>query len=219
MIKLTKGPQPASLTANATIWRDKLLAHIQNGTAVPDALASNYNQDDVKAALAAETQGKCMYCESKIAHVTFAHIEHYRPKAKTRFPELTFEWTNLGLACPRCNHNKLDKFDDTAPFVNPYADDPATHFRAEGPFVRPVPGDVRAELTELEIGLNRPELIERRQERLKALWNLIRCYNREPNNTLKAWLLAQIKSEIGSATEYSFVAGKHAALFIPVELN
>jgi hypothetical protein len=101
-----------------------------------------------------------------------------------------------------------------APFINPYVDTPATHFRAEGPFVRPVPGDARAEITELELQLNRPELIERRQERLKNLWRLIRCYNTEGNNTLKAALLEQIKTEIRENTEYSFVAARHAQLFI-----
>src|SRR5258706_1370724 len=96
MIKLTKGAIPASLVANAVTWRDQVLAHHQAGTPVPLALASNYNQDDVKSSLETETNGKCMYCESKIAHVTYAHIEHYKPKKQGMFPELTFEWTNSG---------------------------------------------------------------------------------------------------------------------------
>jgi 5-methylcytosine-specific restriction endonuclease McrA len=219
MIKLSKGPQPASLAANAVAWRDELLGHLRAATPVPAALASRYNQEDVKFALEAETHGKCMYCESKIAHVTYAHIEHYKPKRSGMFPELTFEWTNLGLACPRCNNNKSDKFDVTAPFVNPYVDTPSTYFRAEGPFIRPVPGNARAELTELELALNRPELIERRQERLTNIWRLIRCYNVEVNNTLKAALLAQIKDEILEETEYSFFAATHAQLFIPLNVN
>jgi hypothetical protein len=157
-----------------------------------------------------------MYCESKIAHVTYAHIEHYKPKAQGLFPELTFEWTNLGLACPRCNQAKADKFDRAAPFINPYIDIPATHFRAEGPFVRPVPGDARAEITELELSLNRPELVERRQERLTNIWRLIRCYRLEANATLKAAMFDQIRNEIHAATEYSFVAAKHAELFIRI---
>jgi hypothetical protein len=155
-----------------------------------------------------------MYCESKIAHVTFAHIEHYKPKRRDRFPELAFEWTNLGLACPRCNLAKHDKFDAGVPFVNPYVDDPKSYFRAEGAFVRPVPGNARAELTELEIELNRAELVERRQDRLKDLRRLVSCYNRETHPTLKAALLQQIKDEVKEATEYSFVAAAHAALFV-----
>lgn len=214
MIRITKGAQPPSLAENAVVWRDELLGYHRAGTAVPPALSSRYNQDDVKAALEVETHGKCMYCESKIAHVTYAHIEHYKPKAQGRFPELSFEWTNLGLACPRCNQAKSDKFDTTAPFINPYVDTPPTHFRAEGPFVRPVPGDTRAELTELELELNRSELVERRQERLTNLRRLIRCFRVEGNAALKAALYEQIREETKDAAEYSFVATAHAALFI-----
>ncbi len=215
MIKLTKRAKPAVLAANAADWSAKLLKHIKNGTPIPDALATSYNQDEVKLALNTETHGKCMYCESKIAHVTYAHIEHYKPKKKTMFPELAFDWDNLGLACPKCNHNKLDKFDAGAPFINPYVDDPRNHFRAEGPFVHPVPGDARAEITELELELNRPELVERRDDRLKDLRRLIRCYNTTAVAALKAELLRQIKEEIRVVTEYSFVASHHAYLFIP----
>ncbi len=214
MIKLAKGAVPASLAAYASTWRNEILAHHAAGTDVPDALASNYNQDDVKTALETECHKKCMYCESKIAHVTFAHIEHYKPKKKGKFPELTFEWTNLGLACPRCNLAKHDKFDNAVPFINPYVDDPKAYFRAEGAFVRPVPGNTRAELTELEIELNRAELVERRQDRLKEMRRLIACYNREAHPRLKAALLQQIKDEVKESTEYSFVAATHAALFV-----
>lgn len=215
MIKLMKGPQPASLCANAITWRDELLGHYRAGTAVPDGLESSYNQADVKSALKTEAHGKCMYCESHIGHVTYAHIEHYRPKGRNFFPELTFDWQNLGLACPVCNTNKGTKFDSSAPFINPYSDDPSTHFRAEGPFVHPIPGDTRAEITELELDLNRAELVERRQERLKNLRRLIRCYNREQNQTLKAELLSQIRDEVENCREYSFVALAHAARFLP----
>jgi 5-methylcytosine-specific restriction endonuclease McrA len=214
MIKIEKGEVPASLAANAVAWRDAVLAHHADGTHVPDALATNYNQADVKTALESECHKKCMYCESKIAHVTFAHIEHYKPKKRDRFPELTFEWTNLGLVCPRCNLAKLDKFDVAVPYINPYVDDPNAYFRAEGAFVRPVPGNARAELTELEIELNRVDLVERRQDRLKDLRRLVSCYNREVQPVLKAALLQQIKDEVKNKTEYSFVAAAHAALFV-----
>jgi energy-coupling factor transporter ATP-binding protein EcfA2 len=55
-------------------------------------------------ALIKETKGKCMYCESFISAVAPEHIEHYRPKAI--YPQLTFDWANLGLACPWCNIKK-----------------------------------------------------------------------------------------------------------------
>jgi hypothetical protein len=57
---------------------------------------------------------KCNYCESKIEHAATLQVEHYRPKAKVDSGEndhqvlpgyywLGLEWTNLLLACPKCN--------------------------------------------------------------------------------------------------------------------
>lgn len=57
---------------------------------------------------------KCSYCESKIEHAAALQVEHYRPKdgLKTESPGdknhhgyywLGCEWSNLLLACPKCN--------------------------------------------------------------------------------------------------------------------
>ena len=57
---------------------------------------------------------KCNYCESRSGHVATLQVEHYRPKAKviagendnietTGYFWLGLEWTNLLLACPKCN--------------------------------------------------------------------------------------------------------------------
>ncbi len=57
---------------------------------------------------------KCNYCESQIGHGVTLQVEHYRPKAKvdsgendhTELPGyywLGLEWSNLLLACPKCN--------------------------------------------------------------------------------------------------------------------
>ncbi len=50
---------------------------------------------------------RCAYCESAIFHA--GHIEHFRRKNAAHFPQLTFEWTNLFLACGdkrHCGHHK-----------------------------------------------------------------------------------------------------------------
>jgi len=53
-------------------------------------------------------QKKCAYCESKIYERQDAHIENYRPKSKYRW--LSYEWSNLLLACNTCNRYKEAKF-------------------------------------------------------------------------------------------------------------
>ena len=111
MVKINKLAEPNILTLNKVNWTTDLLGFINRNEKVPPSISSRYNQDDIKKTLRDECNNKCMYCESTIAHVSYEHIEHIKPKAKTKFPELTYEWTNLGLSCPICNMNKGDEYD------------------------------------------------------------------------------------------------------------
>jgi uncharacterized protein (TIGR02646 family) len=56
----------------------------------------------VTTAEASEYGVRCAYCEDAIHHA--GHIEHFRRKNKNHFPELTFEWSNLFLACGSSDH-------------------------------------------------------------------------------------------------------------------
>lgn len=206
MIQITKGTEPAILRDNKATWTAQVLTHIAANEKVPKTLENNYNSKEVKDALRTECKKKCMYCESKVAHITFEHIEHIKPKAKTKFPELTFEYTNLGLACPTCNMNKSSTYDINNTFIDPYNDDPNTHFYSMGAFVWANSGNTRAKLTEVEIQLNRPELLEIRGERMKTIKELIDNHNTTPVGVLKNALKKEIDREIANDKEYSFCA-------------
>ena len=112
-----------------------------------------------------------MYCESKVSHIDFAHVEHIKPKAWDKFPELEFIWDNLGYACAKCNNEKSDKYFDDAPFINPYAEEPSEFVFFFGPLMFHRNGGERGEISVKEINLNRPELIERRMKKMKKLNN------------------------------------------------
>lgn len=204
MIKLNKGNEPAVLAANKVNWTAQLRALQNANQVVPKSLATSYNQDEVKDALRAECQSKCMYCESKVEHISDLHIEHIKPKAKGKFPDLTFEYENLGLACPVCNRGKSDTYDNLLPFINPYVDDPTNHFYAVGAFVWAKSGDQRAKLTENEIDLNRSDLIETRGERMKTIRKLIDSFHSQTNQTLKESIKKQILKEVDKDKIYSF---------------
>lgn len=204
MIKITKGPQPAVLATNADKWKKALLDCHAAGQPVPDGIANAYNCAEIKDALRDESRHKCMYCESEISHVAHEHIEHFRPKARTKYPELTFEWTNLGLACPVCNVSKSDDFDENCAHVNPYNEDPADFFVAEGPMVFPRLGNARAELTWESVKLYRAGLIEKRAEKLTNLQLMMRAYTDEPNALMKEIWKRRIKEEVEEDKEYSF---------------
>jgi uncharacterized protein (TIGR02646 family) len=72
---------------------------------------------EVKEALRALYNDKCAYCESDPNSGDYMAIEHYRPRKRVKeesshqgYYWLTYEWSNLLLACTRCNTNKSYKF-------------------------------------------------------------------------------------------------------------
>lgn len=60
---------------------------------------------------------RCAYCEGVIYHE--GHIEHFRRKNPTHFPQLTFAWDNLFLACGANEHCGHYKDRNGAPAYNP----------------------------------------------------------------------------------------------------
>lgn len=70
---------------------------------------------------AAEYGLRCAYCEGAIHQE--GHIEHFRRKNRNRpngYPELTFDWNNLFLACG--SHNHCGHYKDR-PSASPYDPD------------------------------------------------------------------------------------------------
>jgi uncharacterized protein (TIGR02646 family) len=174
VIIIVRVPKPTILLRKEAEWRNALL---QARTRVERERAlERYNHRQVRMALEAMFDGKCAYCESKIKHVTFTHIEHYRPKS--RFPEYAFDWDNLLLACGRCNEPpyKGDQFPDQTeggPLINPCTDDPGDHFLFHYDpriHVASVYGKTeRGETTERLLGLNRADLRAYRSEQIRRL--------------------------------------------------
>ena len=201
MIKLDKLPEPDVLSRNKASWTSTLMSYVNSGREIPAHIKNRYNDPEVKDLLITETNGKCMYCESYISTVAPEHIEHYRPKSV--YPHLTFEWKNLGLACPWCNIKKNNDFDETCAVINPYIDSPEEHFVSLGTMICHKPNDKRAELTEYLLELNRPELLESRKSRIDAIRPLIDKYEAETNPSLKAILKNEIEKEIAKDKPYS----------------
>jgi hypothetical protein len=142
-----------------------------------------------------------MYCESKIEHTGYAHIEHIKPKAK--FPELEFEWDNLGFSCQVCNTNKGTQYDENTPFINPYNENPQEHIVFFGFFVFPKQGSERGEYTIKGIGLNRPYLIDRRKDKIEGINKMIKFAYRTTNESLRNQAIAEVKKEAAKDKEFS----------------
>jgi uncharacterized protein (TIGR02646 family) len=157
-----------------------------------------YGHDDVKQALEAMQHGKCAFCESKLKHISYGDVEHFRPKAGWKQDEgdpltrpgyywLAYTWENLLLSCQICNQrekrnlfpvatsfralNHHDKIQDEEPlFVDPSRDEPSEHITWRR--WTPIPRTERGRVTIDALGLKREPLRKRREDRYRLLKTL-----------------------------------------------
>ncbi|MCL4677917.1 MAG: HNH endonuclease [Alphaproteobacteria bacterium] len=169
----------------------------------PTALTTNYKHPQNKEALKKASYNKCMYCESHVSQIAFGDVEHIKPKDK--FPALEFSWENHGYACSKCNNEKRNKFFDQTPFIDPYSENPREHIYAFGAMLRPKQGSERGEITINEIGLNRADLLEKRDKRINELETAIKACYRTQNEHLRECAMSALITEITEDKEYSMV--------------
>lgn len=190
MKRLTKIEPPAILSRKAETWTAAFIAS--------EGKTSPWNNEDIKAALIAETAGKCAYCEARMLAVSFGDIEHIYPKSK--FPERVVAWENLTLACPRCNQRKSSKYEEASEFLNPYVDDPAMHLFFLGPMVYELTD--RGMYTIGELGLNDMPRVEARIRAIDNAVNLVARFKAAEEGLKKA-LLGQLIDKILEDGEYT----------------
>lgn len=174
MIKLKKTPEPKHLAQVKAQLSGKLAEYASSGNRLPRTIRRSYRIAEVKSQLITETNGKCAYCESKITHTQFTHIEHIFPASKD--PTFLLEWSNLTLSCELCNHSKGDKIPQEYGIVNPYLEDPSNYIFFDGAIIvgsTDFPGGT----TIIALSLNRAELVERRQECLQSISRVLSLMN------------------------------------------
>jgi len=133
MIKLIRGPKPKILEINEKTWAEGLAAAIAKYGAynlIPNdeknQLISYYRHNSIKESLFISSFEKCAFCECKPAEGGNIEVEHFLPKSK--YPDLTFEWSNFLPACRKCNGSKLDHDTGKDPIINPYETNPEDIF-------------------------------------------------------------------------------------------
>lgn len=215
MIPLAKLAEPDILRINAAKWLTELKAEIATGAAKAKIAyrQSKYGHKEIKDRIIEETHGKCAYCESNPLHIAYGDIEHILPKIGDI--DRTFQWTNLTLGCDKCNTNKGDK-----DVIDPYTDDLSSEFEFFGPMIHHKDGRAKAERTHTDLKLNRPELLERRRERLNNLIQNIRRIQAMPEGEERSLLLSSVVShEVGADREYVACVRAHldmSGIAIPV---
>lgn len=95
MREIKRLPEPQILIDKKQEWLDKLLA---SGAKRPDS--SKYAHIEVKTQLNSMSFHKCFYCEMKLKGQP-KEIDHHIEVSVDK--NLSFEWTNLYLACDNCN--------------------------------------------------------------------------------------------------------------------
>jgi uncharacterized protein (TIGR02646 family) len=217
MIRVTKPPQaPAVLlnrgkkqrrTDSASFTR--FGADYRAGHKKFNFNSNIYAHKSVKQALIQAQHDKCFLCESKITHIAYGDVEHFRPKAaysqddndalhKPGYYWLAYEWKNLFLSCQLCNQqfkknlfplvnpsaratSHKDDLDSEQPlFIDPSIDDPEQFISFRGE-VPFAPGDnPRGRATIKGLGLDRQKLNEERFEHYDKLRLLYKVAHRNP---------------------------------------
>jgi len=150
-----------------------------------------YGHQAVKDALREAQHDKCALCESKITHIAYGDVEHFRPKAgyrrgpgeplvKPGYYWLAYEWTNLLFCCQLCNQrfkgnhfpladparraksHRDDVSQEKPLLINPATEDPAEFLEFRENIIRAIDDNPRGGATIKVFGLDRKELEDRR---------------------------------------------------------
>jgi hypothetical protein len=207
VIRLTRLTLDPELGGEHALRVAQLHACLDFDAPVPQVVLDAYKAVGLKTHLRSESSDKCAYCESKITHVYWGDVEHIKPKGL--FPRNRLDVGNLCLACAKCNNLKLDYWSDELPLVNPFVDDPQDELVAFGAFVARRPGCDRARMTVSLLGLNRPELLERRQERWQLLQPLADQYMQAPDGPVRDLLRQELVEQAGKDREFTMIVREY----------
>lgn len=248
MIPVTRSAEPVVLQRNGLRWLTALQSALQNqqqleqnqnssATQVKQAkqfvrkAQSKYGNEQIKSALASMFQDKCAYCESKISVITYGAIEHFRPKS--RYPDLTFTWSNLLLACDRCNDagHKGDQFpvdEDGQPLLIDPTDpqtDPQEHLefvwdgvaRLASIYGRDDRGRTVERVFDLNGSRDRQSLMQHRSQVVAKLWALLKLAQTSDQADLQAQAWDLLREACQPSAEYSAFALRYIAPYLPPE--
>jgi hypothetical protein len=204
VIKLERGDKPAILLSNEAPWTAEYCQRLDGDESVPVAALTRYRHKEIKAAVIRDANGKCIYCESKPLAVYPGAVEHILPKGRDRFPERALDWTNLGFVCHECNREKGDYWNEDAPILDPFVDEPQKHLLFFGPLVLGRDESVRGVVTVHELKLDRrDDLIERKSEHIRSVKQYIRSWKSTGDGPLKRVLAEQIREFAARDQEYT----------------
>lgn len=189
-------------------------ADYQSGKKKFEFASDIYGSKSVKTALIKAQHGKCFLCESRITHISYGDVEHFRPKGgwcqtkedKIKTPGyywLAYNWANLFLSCQLCNQrfkknlfpleNETDRAisheielrKENPLFVNPSTENPEDFISFRGITPYAIDENPKGEATIENAGLKREEINENRLELYLPLKELYLIANGMPETPFK----------------------------------
>ena len=238
MISINKSKTPPPILSNSgkteteNLCNDFLAnkANYENGEKRFEFKSSIYGSKSVKKKLIKSQHDKCFLCESKITHISYGDVEHFRPKGGSKqttddemlipgYYWLAYDWTNLFLACQICNQRfkknlfplkDIDKrakshensLNEESPlFINPETDDPEQFISFRGEIPFAIDENIRGITTISASGIDRVELNEKRLSLLKKLKRLYEIANLSPQLPESIEALDYLQNECQSDEE------------------
>jgi len=188
---------PEILSVDGVTEAEKHKKEFNNGAIQFTFANSIYGHKTVKEALIKLQNYKCCFCESKIGHISFGDVEHFRPKGgwvqneeainQPGYYWLAYHWDNLFLSCELCNQrhkknyfpiinegqralNHTFSIDDEYPFfIHPVFDDPEDYIEFNDSEPSAVNDSDRGKITIKKLALDREELNEHRKKTLNLI--------------------------------------------------
>lgn len=177
MRAVSRPAMPTSLAENGEQWTKELIDALTASEKDNNRIRTCFNRyrtRDVRKALEEMYKELCCYCESKVGAASYSHIEHRKPKSE--FPELTFSWDNLHLACQICNQSKGPKWCISSPILDSVHDCISSHLSYRKGILGPYRWhlSLRGKTTVEHAKLNRPKLVAARAAVMRKSQNILR---------------------------------------------
>lgn len=220
---------PRVLLTDGKSETETLNVSYTNGARKFEFKPSIYGHSEVKAELIKLQHYKCCFCESKIGHIDYGDVEHFRPKGgwvqedepinAPGYYWLAYDWENLFLSCKMCNQRYKKNYfpllndkravchsddigNELPVFVHPVFDNPEAHieFRDEEVFEKE--DSPRGKATIEKVGLFRVLLTAQRREKLKPIKNLYEVYQVLPAENV------ELKNKVKNIVEGYYIASQ-----------
>lgn len=205
---IDRGPAPKRVADYARKHTQGWVKHYEDGEPRPPrAFWGRFRPE-----LGKRSGGMCWYCERRCESATevggrAATLDHFKPIS--RFPNLSYDWSNWVFSCRRCNRdNKGNKWPDND-YVDPAATDvrkrPERYFAYDIMTHEIVPKDGlsenelrRAWDTINDLGLNEIDVLSSRQDWIQQFISDVKRLPAEEHREMAEYLESQSHEYLGS---------------------